>query len=78
MAIVTERFGLNWVGRAEAESDAAAPPRGALVPAPEQSVLFDQAPHRFIEGDNLAVLKRLRETHAGAVQVIYIDPPYNT
>jgi adenine-specific DNA-methyltransferase len=78
LAIVTERFGLNWLGRAEAESEAAAPPRGALTPAPEQSVLFETAPHRFIEGDNLAVLKRLRETHAGAVRVIYIDPPYNT
>lgn len=32
----------------------------------------------YIEGDNLDVLKILRETYLGKVKMIYIDPPYNT
>lgn len=32
----------------------------------------------YIEGDNLDVLKLLRETYLGKVKMIYIDPPYNT
>lgn len=34
--------------------------------------------HIIIEGDNLAALTELSYTHAGKVDVIYIDPPYNT
>lgn len=34
--------------------------------------------HTLIEGDNLHALTVLNYTHAGAVDVIYIDPPYNT
>lgn len=34
--------------------------------------------HLFIEGENLEVLKLLREPYAGQVRMIYIDPPYNT
>lgn len=33
--------------------------------------------HLIIEGDNLAALTELSYTHAGKVDVIYIDPPYN-
>lgn len=32
----------------------------------------------LIEGDNLASLKLLEKTHKGAIDLIYIDPPYNT
>lgn len=32
----------------------------------------------LIEGDNLAALKLLEKTHKGRIDVIYIDPPYNT
>lgn len=34
--------------------------------------------HLIIEGDNLAALTELSYTHAGKIDVIYIDPPYNT
>ena len=36
------------------------------------------AEHLLIEGENFAVLQLLDWTHAGRVQCIYIDPPYNT
>ena len=32
----------------------------------------------LIEGDNLASLKLLEKTHKGRIDLIYIDPPYNT
>lgn len=32
----------------------------------------------LIEGDNLASLKLLEKTHRGKIDLIYIDPPYNT
>lgn len=32
----------------------------------------------LVEGDNLASLQLLKKTHKGRIDVIYIDPPYNT
>ena len=34
--------------------------------------------HVYIEGDNLEVLKLIRQNYYGAVKMVYIDPPYNT
>lgn len=42
------------------------------------SVDFDTTQNLYIEGDNLKVLKLLRETYLGKIKMIYIDPPYNT
>ena len=39
---------------------------------------FDATENLYIEGDNLDVLKLLRETYLNRVKMIYIDPPYNT
>jgi adenine-specific DNA-methyltransferase len=55
-----------------------------LRPCEEESVGKDGTPgvfdseNLYIEGDNLDVLKVLRETYLGKVKMIYIDPPYNT
>lgn len=38
----------------------------------------DAPNHLIIEGDNLAALTELSYTHTGKIDVIYIDPPYNT
>ena len=38
----------------------------------------DALNHIIIEGDNLEALSTLAYTHAGKIDVIYIDPPYNT
>ena len=32
----------------------------------------------LLEGDNLSSLKLLEKTHKGKIELIYIDPPYNT
>lgn len=42
------------------------------------SVDFDSTENLYIEGDNLDVLKLLKETYLGKIKMIYIDPPYNT
>ena len=42
------------------------------------SGLLDAPNHIIIEGDNLVSLTTLAYTHAGKIDVIYIDPPYNT
>lgn len=39
---------------------------------------FDTTENLYIQGDNLDVLKVLRETYLDKVKMIYIDPPYNT
>ncbi|MDG4597744.1 MAG: site-specific DNA-methyltransferase, partial [Candidatus Contendobacter sp.] len=46
----------------------------------DASLSCGAAPFRnfIIEGDNFDALRFLRMTHAGKVQCIYIDPPYNT
>lgn len=49
-----------------------------MRPCREESVDFDNTQNLYIEGDNLDVLKVLRETYLGKVKMIYIDPPYNT
>lgn len=49
-----------------------------MRPCPEESVNWDNTENLYIEGDNLQVLKLLRESYLGKVKMIYIDPPYNT
>ena len=54
------------------------PTNMTLRPDRESSVDFDNTENLYIEGDNLEVLKLLRENYLGKVKMIYIDPPYNT
>jgi adenine-specific DNA-methyltransferase len=73
-----ERYQLNWPGKREALLTANAPIAKTLRPAPDESVDFENTKNLFIEGDNLEALKLLQETYLGKVNIIYIDPPYNT
>lgn len=73
-----ERYGLTWTGKRSGIELLRQKSRGALGPEPDQSVDFDTAPHVFIEGDNLEVLKLMYRAYAGRVKLIYIDVPYNT
>lgn len=73
-----ERYGLNWKGKREARAFALTPSTGTLRPAKGDSVDWDTTRNIIIEGDNLEVLKLLRRSYAKQVNVIYIDPPYNT
>lgn len=73
-----ERYTLNWAGKKQAMLTANLPINATLRPCKEESVNFDNTKNLYIEGDNLDVLKILRETYLNKVKMIYIDPPYNT
>lgn len=73
-----ERYQFTWPGKAKARLEARIPTEKAMRPVPERSVNWDTTENLYIEGDNLEALKILRETYAGKVKLIYIDPPYNT
>lgn len=73
-----ERYQFTWPGKRDAILTANAPIAKVLRPCKEESVDFDTTENLYIEGDNLDVLKMLRETYLGKVKMIYIDPPYNT
>lgn len=73
-----EHFGLFWPGKREARRFASKPSSGTLIPARGEGVDEETTHNIFIEGDNLEVLKLLQKSYAGAVRMIYIDPPYNT
>ena len=50
-----------------------------IVPDEEQNQGAGKDSHNlFFTGDNLEVLRHLQANYAGKVDVIYIDPPYNT
>ena len=73
-----ERYQLDWPGKREALFAANAPIAKTLRPDREESVEFHMTKNLFIEGDNLEALKLLQESYLGKVNLIYIDPPYNT
>ncbi len=73
-----ERYQFTWPDRRAAIRLANAPTNKTLRPCREESVNFDNTENLYIEGDNLEVLKLLRENYLGKVKMIYIDPPYNT
>lgn len=73
-----ERYQFTWPDKRVANRLANTPTTMTLRPCREESVDFNHTQNLYIEGDNLDVLKVLRETYLGKVKMIYIDPPYNT
>ena len=73
-----ERYSFNWNGKTNAIKISQTPTTGTLLPCKEKSVNWDETKNLYIEGDNLEVLKSLLKTYYGQVNIIYIDPPYNT
>lgn len=87
------QYGLLWENRPEDVETRLRSELPVLLEVPERRILprpgdsqpnlYDAAPntapnHILIEGDNLHALSTLAFTHEGKVDVIYIDPPYNT
>ena len=73
-----ERYQFTWPDKKKAILLANSPINATLRPCREESVDFDNTSNLYIEGDNLDVLKCLKETYLHKVKMIYIDPPYNT
>ena len=77
----TPRYGLVWENKPENVELKMFSEQPMLVEVPERAIICDdvEAPnHILIEGDNLEALATLNYTHIGKIDVIYIDPPYNT
>lgn len=74
-----EKYNMTWVGKKEAIRKANEDIIGkTLKYVPEDSKNPETTQNLYIEGDNLEVLKLLRNSYYGKVKMIYIDPPYNT
>lgn len=67
---------LHWDGRRTYRTRMPAP--RVLEPVPKLSTQPTDDGNRIIEGDNLQVMVSLRSQYRGAVDVAYLDPPYNT
>ena len=77
----SKTYGLVWEDKPEAVEERMQEELPVLREVPERAIVSDSkdAPnHILIEGDNLEALTTLAYTHAGRIDVIYIDPPYNT
>lgn len=73
-----ERYKFSWPDKRNAMLLANQPTKNTLRPCIDDSIEFKSSENLYIEGDNLEVLKVLRETYLGKIKLIYIDPPYNT
>ena len=76
-----KRYGLVWEDQPEEAARLLEDQLPVLKEVEDRRILSEEADapnHILIEGDNLHALTALSYTHAGKIDVIYIDPPYNT
>ena len=73
-----EYYEFTWNGKAKAFLESVTPTTKTLLPQSEKSSYFESTENLFITGDNLEVLKLLQESYLNKIDMIYIDPPYNT
>lgn len=74
-----EKYDFTWAGKQEAKKKTQETIVARTLNLIEKdSVNPDNTENLYIEGDNLEVLKLLRQNYRGAIKMIYIDPPYNT
>ncbi len=83
LALINEHktYGLVWEDKPEAVEQRLATEYPVLTEVCDRAIISDNpnAPnHILIEGDNIEALTTLAYTHAGKIDIIYIDPPYNT
>lgn len=75
----TEKYDFTWTGKQESKQLAQQDIfNRTLNYIPEDSKNGDTTENLYIEGDNLEVLKVLRQNYYNSIKMIYIDPPYNT
>lgn len=76
-----KKYGLVWEDKPEDVEERLRESLPVLREVKDKAILSDAADapnHILIEGDNLEALTALSYTHEGKIDVIYIDPPYNT
>lgn len=77
----TKTYGLVWEDKPEEVEERLRMELPVLKEVRSRAIISDNADspnHILIEGDNLEALTTLAYTHEGKIDVIYIDPPYNT
>lgn len=76
-----KKYGLVWEDKPEDVEERLRSELPVLKEVKERAIISDDPDatnHIIIEGDNLEALVALTYTHAGKIDLIYIDPPYNT
>lgn len=76
-----KKYGLVWEEKVEDVEERLREQLPILNEVKERAIISDDADapnHILIEGDNLEALTALSYSHEGKIDVIYIDPPYNT
>lgn len=77
--VQSEKYELTWAGKQNAKKIAQEDVVGKTLKfIPEDSIDADTTENLYIEGENLEVLKLIRQNYYGTIKMIYIDPPYNT
>lgn len=75
-----KKYGLVWEKHEEEVDKMLVSNIPIFTEVKEKAIIVDsKGKYNFLlEGDNLHSLKLLKKTHKGRINVIYIDPPYNT
>jgi len=76
--IKKEGFELKFLGKSYARLMANLNPKTLLMPDIDHNSKNENAQNLLIKGDNLEVLKHLKNAYFESIKMIYIDPPYNT
>lgn len=79
-ALNEKKYGLVWEEHSEKVDEMLEHNIPIFVEDEERKITANEneAYNFLLEGDNLHSLKLLEKTHKGKIDVIYIDPPYNT
>lgn len=76
---LSDGYQLNFIGKDYARRQAGEMPSTVIVPDEEQNCGEGKdSKNLFFTGDNLEVLRHLQSNYQNKIDVIYIDPPYNT
>ncbi|WP_439749689.1 site-specific DNA-methyltransferase, partial [Ileibacterium valens] len=73
-----ETYEFSWPGKRKSLKECRKPIRKTLRPVLTESKKWDNTENIYIKGDNLDALKLLQESYLGKIDIVYIDPPYNT
>lgn len=78
--IIHEGYSLNWLGQSYSRVLRDCPTTTLIKPDNNHNQLPENinSDNVYIQGDNLEVLKHLKNTYSSKIKLIYIDPPYNT
>lgn len=73
-------YHLNFIGKDYARRQTGEKSTTVVIPDLQNNLLNENIKSRnvFLTGDNIEVLRHLQNNYSGCIDLIYIDPPYNT